>query len=46
MNFNTAISQMMIFVNEFSKCENMPREAAEAFVKLISPYAPQIPEDL
>lgn len=37
LNFNTAISQMMIFVNEFSKCEKMPREAAEAFVKLISP---------
>ncbi len=46
LNFNTAISQMMIFVNEFSKCEKMPREAAEAFVKLISPYAPHIAEEL
>ena len=46
LNFNTAISQMMIFVNEFSKCETMPREAAEAFVKLLSPYAPHIAEEL
>ena len=46
LNFNTAISQMMIFVNEFSKCEKMPREAAETFVKLLSPYAPHIAEEL
>ena len=46
LNFNTAISQMMIFVNEFSKCETMPRETAEAFVKLLSPYAPHIAEEL
>ena len=46
LNFNTAISQMMIFVNEFSKCGTMPREAAETFVKLLSPYAPHIAEEL
>ncbi len=46
LNFNTAISQMMIFVNEFSKCEKMPREAAETFVKLLCPYAPHIAEEL
>ena len=46
LNFNTAISQMMIFVNEFSKLETMPRSAATAFVKLISPYAPHIAEEL
>ena len=37
---------MMIFVNEFSKCGTMPREAAETFVKLLSPYAPHIAEEL
>ena len=46
LNFNTAISQMMIFVNEFSKLSEMPRAAAEPFVKLLCPYAPHIAEEL
>ncbi|MFA6569186.1 MAG: leucine--tRNA ligase [Victivallales bacterium] len=46
MDFNTAISQMMIFTNEFSRLEKMPREAAEDFVKLLSPFAPHIAEEL
>lgn len=46
LNFNTAISQMMICSNEFSKLPKMPREAAEKFVKLLSPYAPHIAEEL
>ena len=46
LNFNTAISQMMIFVNEFSKLTEMPRAAAEPFVKLLCPYAPHIAEEL
>ena len=46
LNFNTAISQMMIFLNEFAKLETMPREAAEAFTLLLSPYAPHIAEEL
>ena len=46
LNFNTAISQMMIFVNEFSKLPEMPRAAVEPFVKLLSPYAPHIAEEL
>ena len=44
--FNTAISQMMIFVNEFSRQEALPREAAETFVKLLAPFAPHIGEEL
>jgi len=46
MDFNTGISQMMIFVNEFSKGETLPKEAANAFVKLLAPYAPHIGEEL
>lgn len=45
-NFNTAISQLMIFLNEFSKCDRVPREAAEKFVLLLSPFAPHIGEEL
>ena len=46
LNFNTAISQMMIFLNEFSKLDVMPRTAAEAFVLLLAPYAPHIAEEM
>ncbi len=44
--FNTAISQLMIFLNEFSKLEELPREAAEKFVLLLSPFAPHLGEEL
>ncbi len=46
MNFNTAISQMMIFTNEFSKLQVMPREAALAFTQILAPYAPHLCEEL
>ena len=46
LDFNTAISQMMIFVNEFGSKPELPRETAEAYVKLLSPYAPHIAEEL
>jgi leucyl-tRNA synthetase len=46
LSFNTAISQMMIFLNEFSKLDVMPREAALAYVKLLSPYAPHLAEEI
>lgn len=44
--FNTAISQMMIFVNEASKLKEMPKSLWTDFVKLISPYAPHLGEEL
>lgn len=44
--FNTAISQLMVFVNEFSKENKLPKEAAENFVKLLSPLAPHISEEM
>ncbi len=46
LGFNTAISQMMVFVNEFSKVATLPLEAAETFVKLLAPYAPHLGEEL
>ena len=46
MNFNTAISQMMIFVNAVSKEDVLPRKYAEDFLKLLNPIAPHITEEL
>ncbi|MEJ5183839.1 MAG: leucine--tRNA ligase, partial [Rectinemataceae bacterium] len=46
LNFNTAISQMMIYSNELAKLERLPRTAWEPFVLLISPYAPHLGEEL
>lgn len=46
LDFNTAISQMMIFINECSKIETLPKSMWEGFVKLLSPYAPHLAEEL
>ncbi|HBM17561.1 MAG TPA: leucine--tRNA ligase [Lentisphaeria bacterium] len=46
LNFNTAISALMIFINEFSKDNILSREAAETFIKLLSPLAPHIAEEM
>ncbi|MCP4181569.1 MAG: leucine--tRNA ligase [bacterium] len=46
LNFNTAISQMMVFINEFSKIEKVPKFIAEIFIKLLTPYAPHICEEM
>lgn len=44
--FNTAISQMMILLNEMSKHERLPKAAVEKLVQLLSPFAPHIAEEL
>ncbi|KAL3521930.1 hypothetical protein ACH5RR_014764 [Cinchona calisaya] len=44
--FNTGISAMMEFINAAYKWEKLPRSAAEAFVLLLSPYAPHMAEEL
>jgi leucyl-tRNA synthetase len=44
--FNTAISQMMIFVNHLSKQEIRPKSAVEKFLLVLSPFAPHIAEEL
>lgn len=46
LNFNTAIAQMMIFINEAYKAEYLPREYAEGFIKLLNPVAPHITEEI
>ena len=46
LRFNTAISQMMIFINEAYKAENLPVEYVEGFIKLLNPIAPHMTEEL
>ena len=46
LNFNTAISQMMIFVNEAYKSKKLNRPYAEGFVKMFSAFAPHLGEEL
>ncbi|MFH1497527.1 MAG: class I tRNA ligase family protein, partial [Verrucomicrobiota bacterium] len=44
--FNTAISQMMIFVNAWQKAERVNRATALGFLQLLAPFAPHIAEEL
>ncbi|TRZ50915.1 leucine--tRNA ligase [bacterium] len=44
--FNTAVSGMMIFLNELEKEEMVSREMFEGFLKLLTPFAPHIAEEL
>jgi len=46
LNINTAISQMMIFINAVQKENIFPREYAEGFVKLLNPLCPHITEEI
>ncbi|TPV43526.1 leucine--tRNA ligase [Bacillus dicomae] len=46
LRFNTAISQMMVFINDAYKAETLPKEYVEGFVKMIAPVAPHIGEEL
>ncbi|HEY1956814.1 MAG TPA: leucine--tRNA ligase [Polyangiaceae bacterium] len=46
LRFNTAISAMMILVNRLRELESVPREAAEAFTLILSPFAPHLGEEL
>ena len=44
--FNTAISQMMVFINEAYKAEHIYKGFIEGFIKLLSPIAPHISEEM
>ncbi|MFJ8528158.1 leucine--tRNA ligase [Bacillus sp. NPDC094106] len=46
LRFNTAISQMMMFINDAYKAETLPKEYVEGFVKMIAPVAPHVAEEL
>jgi leucyl-tRNA synthetase len=46
LKFNTAISEMMIFVNEVQKTGGRYRSAIETLLLLLAPYAPHITEEL
>ncbi|EOI06379.1 leucyl-tRNA synthetase [Enterococcus moraviensis ATCC BAA-383] len=46
LHFNTAISQLMVFVNEANKVDVLPYEYIEGFVQLLAPIAPHLGEEL
>ncbi|MDP4170276.1 MAG: leucine--tRNA ligase [Bacillota bacterium] len=46
LRFNTAISQMMVFINEAYKATDLPIEYIKGFVKLLAPVCPHVAEEL
>ena len=46
MHFNTAISQLMVFVNEAYKVDDLPVEYIKGFIKMIAPVMPHMAEEL
>jgi len=46
LQFNTAISQLMVFVNEAYKAEGLPIEYVKGFIKMLAPVAPHLGEEL
>lgn len=44
--FNTAISQMMIFVNELTKAKSRPQSLVKPFIQCLAPFAPHIAEEI
>mgnify|MGYP003381976133 CR=1 FL=1 len=46
LRFNTAISQLMIFVNDMMKEEQRPRAMLDQFILLVAPFAPHLAEEL
>jgi len=46
LSFNTAIAQMMIFVNAFTNVESLPISALRTFLILLNPFAPHIASEL
>ncbi|MEY8751908.1 leucine--tRNA ligase [Alkalicoccobacillus gibsonii] len=46
LRFNVGISQMMVYINEAYKQEVLPKDQMEGFVKILSPIAPHLAEEL
>ncbi|CAH0228929.1 Leucine--tRNA ligase [Peribacillus sp. Bi96] len=46
LKFNTAISQLMVFINDAYKADSLPKVYIEGFIKLLAPVAPHIAEEL
>ncbi|MEK6577623.1 MAG: class I tRNA ligase family protein, partial [Bdellovibrionota bacterium] len=46
LRFNTAISQMMIFINHFTPAERRPKKCLRPFIQLLNPFAPHLAEEL
>jgi leucyl-tRNA synthetase len=46
LSFNTAIAQMMIFVNAFTNAETIPLSAMQTFLVLLNPFAPHLSSEL
>lgn len=46
LSFNTAISQMMVCTNEFTKCETKPAATIVTFLRVLSPFAPHLAEEV
>ncbi|RLQ97876.1 leucine--tRNA ligase [Falsibacillus albus] len=46
LRFNTAISQLMVFINDAYKVDVLPKEYVEGFVKMLAPIAPHASEEL
>ncbi|WP_174614093.1 leucine--tRNA ligase [Virgibacillus ihumii] len=46
LHFNTGISQLMVFINEGYKAEEISKQHVEGFVKMLSPVAPHLSEEL
>ena len=46
LSFNTAISQMMVYVNEINRLDIVPKKAMETLALLLSPFTPHIAEEM
>src|SRR5699024_8762543 len=46
LRFNTAISQMMVFINDAYKVDTLPKQFVEGFIQLLAPIVPHIGEEI
>lgn len=46
LHFNTAISQLMVFINAAQKTKTIPKDYAEGFITLLAPIAPHMMEEI